>query len=220
MKPTLLITILIVLATQSYAQKQNNTKDFHTTYWAPKWRITELTNPVNHVLQFGLERRMNKNALELQLGYSIPKRHMVDSMPNRYSQSTEGYSIRTEARRYLGSTIQKGFVSFYAGAQLFYTYYTTLHFQEGSQSGTVKDWGYIMPVHTYGAAILSGYNIRWTDNFLVEFHIGIGMKRKILQDIETHFISDVPIIGARPTGNNYSYNTYAIPINMAVGYTF
>ena len=220
MKPTLLITILIVLATHSYAQKQNDTKDFQTTYWAPKWRITELINPLNPSIQFGLEKRINKYGFELQLGYTIPKENMsVDSAQVVY-EHTEGFSIRADGRRYLKDFIDKNGSAF-VGVQLFYTYYTTPHRRRHYYTHFVY-YSYNMPVHTYGLALTIGYQKRLFKNLLIECHLGAGLKRKVLVDHETEggdligYIPELPIL----VNNEYSYTTVAMPVSVAIGYIF
>lgn len=219
MRPILIAAVLMILYVTASAQDTDN--EPRLSYWAIKWRATEITNPLNPSLQFGIEKRMGRNALELQLGYTLHQYYQPERVVGIDKKYSEGASARIEARRYLGESAD-GNVSYFIGAQAFYTYYTILH-DRPTYGSTMFRGTFMMPVRTYGAAVLSGVQRRIAKHFLIEVYMGIGIKRKVLNATES-YVGHYPVppiqLGHPSQSDPYSYTTLAVPLNLALGYYF
>lgn len=222
MRPILIAAILTLLYTTASAQDETNELDL--SFWAIKWRSTEITNPLNPCLQFGIEKRMGRNALELQLGYTIPITYRPSIAKYTDKKETQGISTRIEARRYVGEA-PEGKGTFFVGVQALYTYYTTFYdLSNYDGSGQYRYDTYIMPVHVFGATVVSGIQKTLGKHLLIEMYSGFGIKRKVLKDKETsgpNVLYAIPLsIGKQSTASSPSYTTLALPVSLSLGYYF
>lgn len=214
MKPILTLLVLLLCATtQAQEKATTDTQALTQRYWAIKWHMTQLTNPINFSAQIGVERRFGKYAVELQGGYTLPAKHHTG--PNKENTNyTEGYSLRAEGRRYIHTGKKHPNLHLFAGLQGFYTYYTApeLHYTDN-----YAEYKEMIEVQTFGASPVMGFQDRIGKHFLIEGYAGIGYKRKVQ--------TGVPYISGGTfqnfiSINEDSYSTVAIPLSFSIGYYF
>lgn len=208
--------IFILLITGFQASSQ----ELPTNYWAVKWVQTAIASPAFPHFRFAVEKRFGKDAINAQVGYTIPARYKIDG---DIKGRREGYAARLEYRNY--HIIQPLNTAFemYLGAEVFYLYAHNKNIREYTADTTYRRQPtnpppgffykdeYAYTRHTWGAESKFGFQYRRPSGFFLELSLGLGFK---VYD-NTQFFRDNP--SHRP---NWSNNTEILMRNDQTATTF
>lgn len=204
-----LLFILICAMASAQGIDSVDNQGLNQKYWAVKWRATELSNPIKPTIQFGMERRWGKYAVEVQAGYTIPIR--------KQEGVTEGTAGRMELRRYFLQNGRKKSAHLFAGLQGFYNYYTAVGY-DGREVGT--RYNHLVTVQSMGIVPVMGVKDRIGRHWMIEVFAGLGYKYR--------WVSRAPfdprIMFGQGSGvfvaSKPAAHTFAIPVGLAFGYYF
>lgn len=232
MKPILNLLLLCILHTGLYAQQSSSTNEkYPFRYWALKIGTGELI-PYNPMVQFSLERRMNKIAVQAGFGFCIPTSYVVDGV----SGKADGYTVRLEGRWYAFQNKRKPALAAYIGCEAYYKEYKRPlagYFERNDTSIDPRDRNYtdnyVLHKSMYGVAGKAGFELRFLRHFLFDVSLGLGVKkvstthseRKYPNDEEAWVLKESMLFIVPETGTHVGEKLDpAIPFNISLGYFF